>query len=484
MNAQLRAGSANSNSSTERPLPFGLCALTLLPVKDAVCNREGIVFENSAILPFLLKHQKDPVSGDPMTSKDLLTLHLHRTEDGRLMCPVLEKPLNSKVVAVANRKKKEANVYSYEAYSQLNLKPKSFVDLLTGEPFSKEKDVIILHDDKRPALNITEFYHIRHERELKPSSASVQHSRTAARIMDQLPKKAPVVEADKKKPPAADRILVQDVTGVNLTTLRGAASFTSTGLDIEQAESREATEEEIRHAQFRVLRKLGKKGYVRLETNLGALTLEIHADMVPQTAANFLGLCAINAYAGQKFHRLIPSFMIQGGGDGESLWGGTLKDEFDSRLKHNERGVVSMANAGSHTGRRQFFITFKTCSHLDNKHTVFGKVIDGANVLDDMERVERSGETPKMDITILNCVVLENPMNEAKRREEKRLEKILKTRKGDGERKRMLPSRSKQEDKTVGRYLKLPKASSSSAQNANFGQRATKKTKFGDFSGW
>lgn len=106
---------------------------------------------------------------------------------------------------------------------------------------------------------------------------------------------------------------------------------------------------------------------MQIQTTLGNLNLEIHSDFVPQTAENFLGLCEKGYYDGVKFHRLIPGFMVQGGdpgGDGrggESLWGAPFRDEFDSRLVHAGRGVLSMANSGKNSNRSQFFVTFKGC---------------------------------------------------------------------------------------------------------------------------
>jgi len=144
--------------------------------------------------------------------------------------------------------------------------------------------------------------------------------------------------------------------------------------------------------------------------------------MVPMTAENFLTLCDSNAYAGTKFHRLIPGFMLQGGdttrGDGtggQSCWGESFKDEFDSRLLHTGRGVVSMANSGKNTNKSQFFLCFRACRHLDNVHSVFAKVVGGNAVLDRMESEPRNSKTdkPLNDMTIVKTEVFSNPLTEA-----------------------------------------------------------------------
>ena len=125
-----------------------------------------------------------------------------------------------------------------------------------------------------------------------------------------------------------------------------------------------------------------------LLTNQGAIQITVHCDKVPKTAENFLELCESKYYEGTKFHRLIPGFMVQGGDpegtgkggsayfDSSELKNGAFRDEFHPSLLHSKRGVLSMANSGPHTNRSQFFITFDACSHLDNKHSVFGEVVE------------------------------------------------------------------------------------------------------------
>jgi peptidyl-prolyl cis-trans isomerase B (cyclophilin B) len=121
-----------------------------------------------------------------------------------------------------------------------------------------------------------------------------------------------------------------------------------------------------------------------LQTDKGAIEGTIFASKVPMTAANFLNLASRGYYNGISFHRVIPNFMIQGGdptGTGAGGPGYKFGDEFDPSLRHNKAGLFSMANAGPGTNGSQFFITHLPTPHLDNKHSVFGEVTKGQDVV-------------------------------------------------------------------------------------------------------
>ncbi|MGI9472202.1 MAG: peptidylprolyl isomerase [Rubripirellula sp.] len=121
------------------------------------------------------------------------------------------------------------------------------------------------------------------------------------------------------------------------------------------------------------------------ETSKGTIRLELFDDKTPKTVENFETLCEKKYYDGLTFHRVIPDFMIQGGcpeGTGTGGPGYKFEDEFHPELKHDGPGVLSMANAGPNTNGSQFFITHVPCPHLDGRHSVFGKVLDGQDVVD------------------------------------------------------------------------------------------------------
>ena len=139
-------------------------------------------------------------------------------------------------------------------------------------------------------------------------------------------------------------------------------------------------------------------------TNKGTFEAELFEDKAPITTKNFIDLSEKGFYDGLIFHRVIDGFMIQGGdpkGNGTGGPGYTIPDEFDPSLKHDDEGILSMANAGPNTGGSQFFITLAATPWLDNHHAVFGKVIKGMDVVRDIGHTQTgSGDRPVHDVVI------------------------------------------------------------------------------------
>jgi peptidylprolyl isomerase len=148
-----------------------------------------------------------------------------------------------------------------------------------------------------------------------------------------------------------------------------------------------------------------KANKVLLKTSMGDITVQLYDDM-PITAGNFKSLVEKGFYNGVIFHRVINGFMIQGGdptGTGMGGPGYTIKDEFTDHNR-NERGTISMANAGPNTGGSQFFINLVDNSFLDGKHPVFGKVISGMDVVDAIAKVQTdSSDRPVKEVKVIEA---------------------------------------------------------------------------------
>lgn len=151
---------------------------------------------------------------------------------------------------------------------------------------------------------------------------------------------------------------------------------------------------------------------VILETNQGIIELKLFPDVAPKTCENFLGLIEKGYYNGTIFHRVIKDFMIQGGDPtgtgrgGQSIWGKPFEDEVSSKLTFNRKGLLAMANAGPGTNGSQFFITTKPTSWLNMKHTIFGEVVGGYEVVQKIENVPAgSADRPDQDQTIIKAYV-------------------------------------------------------------------------------
>jgi peptidyl-prolyl cis-trans isomerase B (cyclophilin B) len=127
-----------------------------------------------------------------------------------------------------------------------------------------------------------------------------------------------------------------------------------------------------------------RKYTATISTDGGDIVIDLYADKAPITVNNFVFLARDGYYDGVTFHRVIHDFMVQGGdptGTGSGGPGYRFADEFDASLRHDGPGVLSMANAGPGTNGSQFFITHRATPHLDGKHTVFGRVVEGMDVV-------------------------------------------------------------------------------------------------------
>lgn len=431
-------------SCEQEPIDFEKCALSMTNYEVPCCFEEGVIFEYTSLVKFVEKYNVNPVSGGEVNVTDILRLNMWKNQDGMWHCPITCKVFTntSHVVAI----KKTANVFSYQAVRELNILAKNFADLATGETFSIT-DIITLQDPTNEnhmlLRDVQNFHHLKMLQKQIVASTDERRSMRSTLEIDSnmreidgrgvLDEKAKLTMNGVSKPSDIEmkdiakfwslRPLLKDVVPGNeeIDDSRSMSSTSSTVDVVTRSAVKHATPEDIRDARWTILRGLGKKAYVQLQTTMGTINLELHCDIAPETCYNFIELCSRGYYDHTKFHRLVPDFIVQEGdpnGDGtggDSIWGRSFKNEFDSRLRHDRRGIVSMANRGPNSNRSQFFVTFKATSHLDDVHTVFGLVVGGMATLDLMENIGCNIENnvPKQEVKILKSVVFQSPLDEA-----------------------------------------------------------------------
>ena len=484
-----------SNSDFRR-LPFFCCSISLQPVENPMATKEGHVFDLLNIVPWLKKYGTNPITGKKIDAKSLIKIIFHKNADGKYHCPVLFKVFNenSHIVAIANT----GNVFSYDAVEQLNIKAKNWKELLTDKPFSRN-DIITIQDPKNlDKFNLQKFYHLKHNQKLPDADLKARAdpryyikslNAETSQTLDELKREYKGDETLRVKP--KQTVKVDKFNASNHSTGMVAASFTSTARAPQVEHEVEAKDiDQVRYEYVK------KKGYVRLITNLGDLNLELHCDIVPKTCENFVQLCKKGYYDGTVFHRLIRNFMIQGGDPtgtgrgGQSFWGTPFEDEFRFNLSHSERGILSMANSGKDSNKSQFFITFRSCKHLDRKHTVFGKLVGGMSTLTRMEEIEtdRKMDSPKQTIEIEKAIVFVDPYEEADEHlAQLRKDEIEAKQKEEEERQNQ--ERAKIKPKVyrngVGKYIKHNSSSESTESISTAKKRKVKPgALLNDFSSW
>ncbi|EPS39246.1 hypothetical protein H072_6980 [Dactylellina haptotyla CBS 200.50] len=446
-----QSGGSKADASFRR-LPFNYCALSLQPYEHPVCTPAGTTFDLLNILPWLKKHGTNPVDGSPLDAKDLIKMNMAKNTDEEYWDPISSKIFtnNTHIVVI----KPSGNVYAFETVDKFNIKAKFWRDLQTDEQFTR-KDVITIQDPQNLASRDMSLF-----KYLKEGTSTLTDEQEAERAnplnninLGNMGSNAKVLAAKEAVAKAREaRAIAAAAAGgaggsskaaakstggssasagkaaasaskaavpynaAKHTTGKAAASFTSTGMSVHTGAERALLTEE----EYMLKPKVVKiKGYARISTNLGNLNVELHTEWAPKAVYNFVKLAEKGYYNGTVFHRNIKSFMIQGGDPtgtgrgGASYWGKNFDDELQGPHTHDARGVLSMANKGKNTNSSQFFIIYRPQAHLDRKHTVFGQVVGGTDVLDRMETAPTdSSDRPTREIKIEEVVVFVNPFEE------------------------------------------------------------------------
>jgi cyclophilin family peptidyl-prolyl cis-trans isomerase len=157
-----------------------------------------------------------------------------------------------------------------------------------------------------------------------------------------------------------------------------------------------------------------------IKTNMGTVQIQLFPDLAPKTVENFTGLAKKGYYNGLIFHRIIENFMIQGGDPtgtgmgGESVWGGKFDDEINPSLNFDQPGMLAMANAGPNTNGSQFFITVAPTKWLNGHYSIFGKVINGMDVVLEISKVKttKPGDRPVNKVVMETVTIEKQPKPE------------------------------------------------------------------------
>jgi peptidyl-prolyl cis-trans isomerase-like protein 2 len=400
----------NKDRPTFKALPYDYCALTLCPFVTPVCTSEGTVFDLLHIGPYIERHGRNPVTGEPLQLSELWRLHYSKNAVGEYYCPITLKSFTDYSHIVANRQ--TGNVYSWEAIQRL-AEAGGLKDFFTEEPFEKE-DLITLQDPKKvESRNTTAYWHVREEERREGEGKGKEEEEEEKERCSKCK-----CGCKSKFDCKCEKQHVERKTTEFKPTVSSfgkvATSLTSTAMPLK-------TKPEIVRAdeQGRMFATIKTPGKITIRTNFGDLHFELNCNKTPLACYNFLTLARRGYYTGVSFHRLIPGFMIQGGDPtgtgtgGESIYKAPFADEFPQGLSHDRRGMLSMANRGPRTNTSQFFITFAEAPHLDRVHTIFGRMIGGWEVLDRIELVPTlPSARPAKKILIQDVIIVKDPFEE------------------------------------------------------------------------
>uniref|UniRef100_A0A060T2U1 ARAD1C35574p n=1 Tax=Blastobotrys adeninivorans TaxID=409370 RepID=A0A060T2U1_BLAAD len=442
--------------------PFWTCSISQQPIQEdsGVCDTNGFVYDIRNIAPYIRRNGTNPVTGEPMTNKDLIKVKLAKNSDGNYVDPVSLKEFQafSAVVLI----KPSGRVYFEDTVRTNNIKAKFWRDLVSDEPFTKS-DIIKLQGGVGSQSN-------------KRTDSSLEPSRKVQKLS--------TTDGSYGRPNESSNAPKSIHTSHHL-----ASSATSTAVDVHT----KAIREDIAIEKLLRQKKFNEPGYATIDTDLGQLRIELYPKYSPKAVYNFVSLAKSGYYNGVSFHRNIKHFMIQTGDPSGTGAGGRsafpngkpFADETNTPLKHDSRGIVSMANKGKNTNTSQFFITYRRTPHLDGKHTVFGKVIGGLDVLEKLELVPTdSADRPTTTIRMKGIKIQSDPF-ERGLHEVPNEEKDDKTQENDDDTPWLAPKATS--SGIIGKYMTKRKLQDGANDNDDDGiEKRRKRTSLANssFAGW
>lgn len=474
-----------------------------------------------------MKHNANPVTGRPLKQADLIKLNFAKNDSGEWVDPVTFKILTDNTHIVAVRHHDSANVFAWETIERLNIKAKMWLDLVTDEEFTRS-DIITLQDPQNlESRNLSEFKYLKdgedsgipkeepsintaalgNVADLKIMKAKEAVAKARAERNTAAAAVHKTVSGGTSKSSPAQQSTSKPFNAKHHTTGQAAASFTSTGISVHTSASLATMSDE---EYLLRPKRVKQSGFAVIRTSLGELTLELLPEHAPKAAYNFIKLAQKGYYNGVVIHRNIKNFMAQTGDPtgtgkgGASIWGKNFEDEFEGPLKHDARGIVSMANKGKDTNSSQFFITYRKVPHLDRKHTIFGRIVEGLDTLKTIEEADTDDKNrPVEEITMLGVKVLVDPFEDFMKKErdredgEKEREERRREGRADDEQTTWTGKRIRRDGTVedtggggVGKYLKQAQTVARGAEDDvdPFEQPIRKKAKasggFGNFDGW
>ncbi|XP_026192659.1 RING-type E3 ubiquitin-protein ligase PPIL2 [Cyclospora cayetanensis] len=435
----------------------------------------------------------DLITGEPFTSADLV--HIQNPTDAKQRC--IEHFHHIREGQDVSRLAAAGGVAAEAGSLKPTVKTCETMEKVLAEAHARKAEVEAAHNQLVPNLHA-----VKDAGGLKGSTPSATDAQAAEGSATPSSQQAqPSKEASNEEEASRSDDATSETGKHHLyTDHRMAAGFTSTVVVGRTTQAyRQLSEREQMLPIYALCKQQKMKSYIRMETSAGALNLELYTHLTPRTTDSFLRHCISGYYEGTIFHRLIPNFMIQGGRaelrqqqrqqqqqqqqpfvsrSGFSN-GQPFEDEILGQLSHQGIGVLAMANDGRRNKNvSEFYITFKSCTHLDGKHTIFGRVVGGLDVLRAWEGLPvDSRDRPQRPLVIEKMHIFKNAFDDAKKQIQQKKEKEA-NKEAEAEKEAARPwfnnkhaldetaSHPERHSEKVGKYMRPPHAGASVAAAA------------------